>query len=133
MREKFFSLHLDFMGFWASALCALHCMAVPLVVTFGAVSGLAWLSHPWLEMGFIITSIVAASWSLGRSYIYYHRRWGAIVVVMAGFVLLILSRFAEHSWEPLLAVLGGASIAGAHVFNWRLSRRYNKCLDNVIC
>ncbi len=125
MKEKFFGLHLDFVGFWASMLCAVHCMAVPMVVTFGTTGGLTWLSNPWLEFGFIGMSVVVASWSLTKSYFQHHRRFTAITVVVGGFILLILSRFVEHEWEPILAVLGGVTIAAAHLINWQLCRHCN--------
>ncbi len=123
MEKKFFSLHLDFVGFWASALCAVHCLAVPVVVAMGAGNGLAWLSDPWLEFGFIGAAIAIAGWSLARSYFQHHRKFTAISVVAGGFLLLLLSRFVEHEWEPTLAVLGGIVIAAAHVVNWRLCRQ----------
>lgn len=127
MKEKFFQPHLDFFGFSASMLCAVHCMAVPLVVTFGALSGLAWLTNPWVEITLIAASIWIASWSLTRSYFKYHRRFTAISIVAGGFALLIVSRFVAHEWEPIMAVLGGVTIATAHWINWRLCRQCNNC------
>lgn len=119
MKQKFFSLNLDFLGFSASMVCALHCMALPLVMTFSALSGLAWLENPWIEAIFIGLSFGIASWSLTRSY-RLHQQMAAIRIVVIGFVFIIVSRFADHGWEPILAAVGGMTIAGAHWKNWRL-------------
>lgn len=107
-------------------LCALHCMAIPLVMTVGALGGVAWLEDPWLEAIFIGLSFVIASWSLTRSYLSHHY-WTAIRIVIVGFIFLILSRFVAHAWEATLAAIGGITIAGAHWKNWHLQKKYTQC------
>lgn len=120
MKNKFFSFHLDFLGFSASVLCAVHCMAIPVVMAVGAFSGLAWISNPWMEAGFIGLSFGIASWSLLQSYFQHHRQYLPLRIVAVGFALLLLSRFTGQAWEPFLAALGGIAVAGAHWANWRL-------------
>ncbi len=119
MKQKFFSPNLDFLGFSASMVCALHCMALPLVMTFGVLSGVAWLEDPRIEAFFITLSFVIAIWSLARSY-RLHQQMAAIRIVVFGFAFIVISRFADHAWEPILAAVGGVTIAGAHWKNWRL-------------
>ena len=126
-KSSFFSLNLDFVGFTASMLCAVHCAAVPLLLTFGALSGLAWLETPWIEMSFIGVSLVVASWSLLRSYLIHHQKFTAISVVLLGFLLIVTSRFAAEGWEPALTVLGGVAIAVAHIINWRMCKQCQTC------
>jgi hypothetical protein len=127
MKQKFFSPNLDFFGFSASMLCAVHCMALPLVMMFGALSGLAWLENPWIEAIFIGLSFVIATWSLTRSYLLHHHHFTAIRMVAIGFVFLLISRFVEHNWEPILAAVGGITIAGAHWKNWKLQKKCGHC------
>ncbi len=127
MKTKFFSLNLDFLGFSASMLCAVHCAALPLVMTFGALNSLTWLDNALLESLFIISSFGIATWSLFKSYWRHHRRLLAIGVVAIGFALLATSRLVTEYWEPLLAVMGGITIAVAHVINWRLHIACNIC------
>jgi hypothetical protein len=127
MKTKFVTLNLDFLGFSASMLCAVHCAALPLVMTAGALSSLTWLDNALLESLFIISSFGIATWSLLKSYWRHHHRLLAIGVVAIGFVLLATSRLVTEDWEPLLAVMGGVTIAVAHVINWRLHIACNMC------
>ena len=128
MENKFFGFNWDFFGFVASLACALHCATVPLILTIGALGGLAWLEHPLVEGSFILLSLVLASWSLLGSYIHQHRNLSALVTVLLGFVLIIASRFAAGSAEVLLTVLGGLTIALAHYINWRTLKLCQSCI-----
>ncbi len=127
MKTKFVTLNLDFLGFSASMLCAVHCAALPFVMTVGALNSLTWLDNALLESLFIVSSFGIATWSLLKSYWWHHRRLLAIGVVSIGFVLLATSRLVAEDWEPLLAVMGGVTIAVAHVINWRLHIACNMC------
>ncbi len=128
MKSKFISTNLDFLGFSASMLCAVHCMALPVLLAIGALSGLAWLEHPMVETVFIGLSFLIATWSLTRGYLSQHRHFTAIRMVVIGFVLLLLSRFVENEWEAILAGLGGVTIASAHWLNWRLCQKSESCI-----
>ncbi len=121
--QNFFGLHLDFVGFTASMLCAIHCAALPLLLSAGLLGSIAWLHAPWVEGTFIAASLVVASWSLLRSYFSHHQRFIAISVVVFGFLLIIVSRFVAENWEPLLTAGGGVLIAVAHIINWRLCKK----------
>lgn len=126
MHSKFISLNLDFLGFSASMICALHCIAVPFVLTFGALSGLSWIENHAIETFFIFLSIVLASLSLISAYRKEHRQLNAIYIVSLGFLIIISSRFMEGHWHLILAALGGFLIATAHFVNWRLLKNMPK-------
>jgi hypothetical protein len=138
MRRKFFSLNLDFLGFSASMLCALHCAALPLLLTAGAFSGFAWLENEIVEWFFIGSAIIFASWSLVTSFWQTHRNPIPLLLVVLGFFLIIWNHFggghghththAHFEWgTALLSVAGGIAIAIAHYLNWRLISRYRSC------
>ena len=120
MEERFFSFNKDFVGFLASLTCAVHCSLLPIALTFGALSGLAWMERPWVEAVFIILSIIIATWSLADGYFNKHKNFKAIGIVIVGFGFIILSRFVEGNWEAILTTLGGIGIAVAHYVNWSL-------------
>ncbi|MBR9920220.1 MAG: MerC domain-containing protein [Bacteroidetes bacterium] len=117
--SKFTSWNLDFVGFFASALCAIHCLALPFILTLGMLSGLEWLAHGVVEFVFIIISLVVATWSLGRSKP-EHNSWRPIQIALVGFVFLIISRFVPGEGEHILTAIGGIFIASAHWVNWRI-------------
>lgn len=127
MIQKFFSLNLDFLGFSASLLCAIHCAAIPLLLAVGALSGLAWLEHHWVELVFIGLSFLFATASLIPSYRNQHGRQRPLQIVAVGFGLIVLAHLLPHEYEHWIMVVAGSSIAYAHWVNWRLLRKHAAC------
>lgn len=116
------SINLDFLGFSASMLCAIHCALVPFVMTVGIMSGLSWLNEPWVEVSFILISIFLAMFSLYPTYKKKHSNAKPLQIAAVGFFLLFVSRIAGHGsmYEVIPIVIGGILIAISHVINWRL-------------
>lgn len=110
--------YLDVMGFSASFLCAIHCMLMPLVLSFGLV-GLSWLESPIVEWTFILSSLVLASWSLLGSLPHHHNK-RPLVIAAIGFAVIIGVHFFEDVVGHFIAAIGGVLIAYAHYLNWRL-------------
>lgn len=120
MHSKFISLHLDFLGFSASMLCAVHCLALPFILTFGTLSGLSWMENHAIEISFLLVSLLLASLSLVQAYRKRHGRLTAIYVVLLGFLIIMASRFLGGNAHVILAGIGGSIVAAAHIINWRL-------------
>jgi len=117
------SLGLDAWGMLASGLCAVHCLAIPVLLALGASAGVAWLETPWLESLLLITAIGLAAQSLVGSYRREHGRPLALWVAGAGFAVLVASRLAPEDLEHYLTAVGGFAIATAHWINWKLRRQ----------
>ena len=135
MRRRFFSLHADFLGFSASVLCALHCAAIPLLLTAGAFSGVAWLENEWVEFLFIGSAILFASWSLIKAF-FQHQQIVPLLLVVVGFSLILWNHFGHGVEEvhrhggmadALRAIIGGILIATAHYVNWRYTTACAAC------
>lgn len=111
--------YLDVLGFSASFLCAVHCILVPLVLSFGLVGGLSWLNSPAVEWGFMLSTLFLASWSLFGSYPRHKDRRPLLMAAIGFFII-----FAVHLMEALIghyvAALGGIIIAYAHYLNWQI-------------
>ena len=121
--KNFFSLSLDSIGFSASMLCAVHCVAVPLLLTVSTWSGLQILNNPAIELIVLCCSAMFALISIVPSYIRYHRNPKAIALVIIGFILIGLGRFdVDKIWEISFTSVGAATVASAHFLNWRLCR-----------
>ncbi|MEL6660190.1 MAG: MerC domain-containing protein [Bacteroidota bacterium] len=115
--------YLDLLGFSASFLCAVHCLLMPLVLSFGLVGGMSWLESAWVEWSFILSTLVLASWSLVSSFP-KHRNSRPLLFAGLGFVLIVvLHHLFEDTIGHYLAAIGGAMVAYAHYMNWRLLRR----------
>ena len=117
---KFIGGHLDFFGFSASMICALHCMAIPLMVAFGASAGLVVLDHAFIEWGMLLLSgviVMAALWKGYKS----HKQQSIIFLGGLGISVLLLSHLLHDFGEGMhyLAAVGGLIIAFTHYLNWR--------------
>lgn len=123
---RFINKYLDLFGFSASFLCAIHCMALPLVLSFGAIGSFNWLHSPVIEWSFIITALLFASWSLLGSYGREHKDITPLIVAGIGFTILALGTVLHHhhSSGHLLSAIGGSAIAYAHYINWKLSHTH---------
>jgi len=125
--SRFINNNIDFWGFLASFLCALHCAAVPLILLFGSLGSFAWLANHEVELGFIAVSIILAYWSLWTSYKKHHKKKKAVKIVLVGFGFLIVSRLVPHNIGDILVVIGGLIVAYAHYVNWRLLESCKHC------
>ncbi|GEM_PF-1167819 len=126
MKSFFIQPSLDATGFWASAICALHCVAVPILLSFAAFSGLAFLETPAFEYAILSISIIIGVSSLLPSYFRHHRKFSALCLFVTGFLMIVLSRMTElEFWEIGLTTAGVTLVATAHILNYKLCRHGN--------
>lgn len=127
MMKTFFSqLSVDTLGFWTSAACALHCLVLPLLLSIGAFSSLAFLDQPYVEGSIIVLSVLLGLGSMLPSYFRHHRKFSALGFLFIGFILIGLSRIVVLKvWEIMLTSSGAALVASAHIINHRLCKRSN--------
>lgn len=124
--KHFFTLHIDAFGFTASVLCAIHCMAVPVLLTVSTWGWLEILNDPSIEMTVVVTSALLAIISIVPSYFRHHRSLKAIVLVASGFALIAVGRLqTDRIAEILFTSIGAAVVGSAHYLNWRL---YRNCI-----
>jgi len=129
---RFSQINLDVLGFSASFICALHCLAIPFLITFGMFSGLAWIENHTVEIVLIITTIILAISSLIPSFINRHKNISPVALAGIGFAFLIGSRLVEGDLEHYLTAIGGIFIAIAHFQNWKIVRYFAKKQKNNI-
>ncbi|MGH1434579.1 MAG: MerC domain-containing protein [Lewinella sp.] len=117
--------YLDIMGFSASFLCAIHCLLMPLILSFGLVGGLSWLESPLVEWTFILSTLILASWSLLGSLPHHHNK-RPLIIAAIGFIIILGVHFLEHVVGHFVSAIGGVLIAYAHYVNWRLLHNHNQ-------
>ncbi|MEO6048717.1 MAG: MerC domain-containing protein [Candidatus Kapaibacterium sp.] len=124
---------LDRLGVSASTLCAIHCVAMPLLLSTLPAIGLGFLAHGTFELVMIAVSITIAAISLGGSY-KLHRRLNALMMMASGGMLLVFNFFGHESHAPLIETLhpyiagfAGLMIASAHWINMRLCTSCERC------
>ncbi len=130
MKNQFVGLHPDFMGFSASLLCAVHCAALPFLLTLAPLAGLQFLRNPWVEYALILISFGIACYALIPGYRRHHRKPLALILVLLGFLLIGAARFLEP--EAVLTSSGAVLIAIAHLINWKQVRQAQATFPDCI-
>ncbi|WP_443944177.1 MerC domain-containing protein [Pedobacter sp. AW1-32] len=114
-------INLDRIGITASTLCAIHCAALPFVLTMLPLWGLEFLANEAVEIGMIVLSLLLGIWSLGRAYRKDHQKILPVFLLVIGFSFIGFGHFLGiDSLEPILIPLGGVIIAAAHFVNLKL-------------
>ncbi len=119
--KHFFSLNIDFVGFFTSSLCALHCAALPILLGFGVIST-EWMDHLLVEIIFLSLSLVFAVQSLHKSYKNVHNDIRPMSIAGVGFAIFIIGLQFHGPVEIVCTTCAGILIASAHVINWRIVR-----------
>jgi hypothetical protein len=111
---------LDHIGITASTICAIHCAVVPIIFTSLPLIGLGFLALPWVEWGMIVLALLIGVYSIGLSYRRSHRKILPLILLIAGFTIIMLGHlFLTGRLEGLIVPIGGMVIALAHFVNYR--------------
>lgn len=112
-----------------SALCALHCLALPVLVVM-LPSLTAWNlaseeAHLWLLVAVIPVSVYALTMGCRK-----HKQFNILLLGMIGLALLIIAAWLGHDIlgeivEKTVLTIGAAVIAMSHLLNQRQCRRAN--------
>ncbi len=126
MKPKFWSSNWDFWGFLASMLCAIHCAALPLILTFSSLGALSFLDNIWVEFIMITIALVVATTSLINGFFKHHHKISVIFLALLGFMMIGLGITSENEWrEATFSGIGGVLVAISHIINWRFIHRVN--------
>jgi hypothetical protein len=109
-----------------SALCALHCLALPVLLIASPLLGASVLSdelfHQLLLWVIVPTSVVAVALARLR-----HPDVWVLVLVVMGLLILTGGALWAHDYAPplvdtVMALAGGALLAIGHIRNFRLCK-----------
>src|SRR5688572_14991888 len=117
---------LDRTGMWTSALCAVHCIAVPVLISMSAFGSLAFLHNEHMENVVLAISAIVAVSSLIPSYVKHHRKVFPIIILLLGFCLIGMSRLSVGLDESVMAASGAALVATAHFSNFRYCKKLER-------
>jgi len=111
MKDSQTKTWVDSVGGSLSLLCAIHCMAFPLLVSLGGA-----FSHGIVEQLFLLSAILFTALSLFQAYRRHHLKWSTVILFVLGMLSLVLSLILHaHS----LSAFGGVVLAAGHFINWR--------------
>jgi hypothetical protein len=107
----------DRIGIGLSALCMLHCLALPVVLTGLTAAAVAESFHFWVAL-FIVPVVLLAAVPSYRA----HRRRSVVWLFAAGVVLLfgalLVEPFVGAAGENAVTVTGGVLLITGHWVNW---------------
>jgi hypothetical protein len=114
----------DRKGILVAALCLIHCVAGPVLLSFAGFASLIGVSEK-MEPLFIFSSLAIGTATLIPGYRHKHGRFSCLALFLCGFLCLVVLRRLRWLIIPdmILAGVGAALIVGAHALNLRLSRR----------
>ena len=121
MKRLIRTAKLDQLGMTASIACAIHCAALPFLITTLPLWGLSFLGDSWVEISMICLSLFIGIWSLGKSYP-KHRKILPLLILSTGFGMIASGHYLLHEFEAIVIPLGGFTIATAHLINWKYGR-----------
>ncbi len=117
--ERIYSVNLDTVGFVISAVCALHCAALPFLLTLLPLIGLSFFTHPLFEAMIIIIGLVIGFISMIQGFIKHHRKLLPTILLSTGFLLIWLGHIEFSYLEQLLVPAGALTVAISHLLNAR--------------
>src|SRR4051794_26168842 len=117
--QRFVSkLSWDMLGFSASAICAIHCMAVPAFLLLSSFSGSTALHNHTLETVILLFSTIIGSISIIPSYLKHHRKVVPLATFLLGISLIAVGRLQFPVLvETVLTVGGALLVATSHWIN----------------
>ncbi|MDZ7359653.1 MAG: MerC domain-containing protein [candidate division KSB1 bacterium] len=122
------AFNLDAIGFSASTLCAIHCTLTPLLLTALPLVRLRFLAHPAIEAAMIVVSLIIGATALAHGYFRHHHRLHALLLLTAGFAVILAGHLAlPENFEAWATPTGALTIALSHLMNWRLCRLCQPC------
>ena len=121
---------LDGFGVVASWACAVHCLALPMLVGILPLIGLGFLLSETSERALIGLSALIATASLLPSYYLHHGKLRSIFLAVGGLSLIVMTHllFEDNLAAKIVFLIAGAGlITTAHLLNRRL------CLACKVC
>jgi hypothetical protein len=118
----------DGTGTLIAAVCFVHCIAGPMLLSLAGFASLAGVSEK-LEPAFLLGSLAMGVAGLIPGYRRHHRRRSCLAMFCTGMICLLLRHHipSDLPAESIGTGIGASLIAGAHILNHRLSRGCRCC------
>lgn len=120
---------LDKVAVVLSAVCLLHCLALPVLLTAGAITGSMFMDeevfHLAMLVGIVPISVIALTIGCRQ-----HKDLITIALGVVGLAILIFTALFGHDFfgiagERYVTSVGGLILAGAHIQNYRICRQHD--------
>jgi len=122
------AIRMDGVGATLSFACAVHCLAMPLLMGILPLLGMEFFADEKMEIGLLLGALGIASFNAVNGVRSHGRR--VILLAFGGAAaMMIASHLLEGRVHHLLAGLGGLILCATHLMNRRWCRR---CCDSCV-
>ena len=120
---------LDRFSIGLSALCLLHCLTIPLLISMAPVVATFAFADESFHIALVALVVPTSAVALGLGC-RKHQGWGVVTIGLIGLALLGTAAFSEglrlgEIGETVLTVIGALVVASAHVLNYRACRAFD--------
>jgi MerC mercury resistance protein len=116
----------DAMGVITSVACAIHCAALPLLLSSLPLFGINIINNIYFEAGMILLAFIIGFVALSHGFRRHHHRMTPLLLFSVGLVFLVGKEFLAD-YETLLLVPAVVCILSAHFLNYRYCRKAAHC------
>lgn len=117
---------IDKWGTCLSFTCAIHCLAMPILLIALPLIGLEFMLDHTIETYFVIVTIMLATLTLWSGF-KRHRQHVAFILFAVAVSFLLTGQFFDHDFHRPLVGFGAFGIASAHFLNRRLCAHARGC------
>ena len=110
--------YVDKIGIFTSGVCALHCLALPLLLSFGIISSFSSAWHDLTEFAVIVCSCILGIWSIFNA-LKNKVNIAPQLCIVCGAIIIVYSLMNAPSNHFYMAI-GGCLLLLGHWQNWRL-------------
>ena len=115
--------NMEKVGFYLSIICAVHCIATPVIITLLPFLGSSFIGdHSW-EIWFIGGSLILAGVLLFTDFKKHHNPIPLYLLIGSFVVKALEIVWLGHRFEFLTGSLGATFIAFAYYFNWKYKKQ----------
>jgi hypothetical protein len=117
----------DKMAITLSIACAIHCLAMPLLLLLLPNFVVLQLNNEAYHTAMVLIVLPTSVFALFMGC-KQHKRYRLLFIGFVGLIFLVLAiSLGNEFWEKVLTLMGSAVIAGGHYWNYRLCQQHTLC------
>jgi hypothetical protein len=130
--RHFFAIPADHLGMWTSALCVVHCMVTPILLSVSAVSAHFLPSEERTHRSLAVIIATLGAIALVKGY-RNHRYLRVLFLMLTGLAFIFAAaywgdRLPSHRAEVLVTFIGSGFMIAAHRINHTFCRNCRSCV-----
>ena len=127
LHYKITKINSDKVGACASIVCAVHCLALPILILTGADSIVRLVYSESIERALLYTTLIVALLALVQGFIKHKQHYVPILFATGCLLISMGESLSNPNQKLMIPVLGASVIIYAHVQNHQLKQKVRKC------